>query len=208
MDATQKETDIESHTVMLYGQQTINDAFINAIMTYGFNQYDESKTDSIMHVSADYDMDSVFSQVMAGYNFGLGKFIITPKTGLRYLWTHMRDYTDSVGQYVQSKNTNTFTGVVGTTLSSDFNVQGFTFVPKLTLAGTYDLKKDGGRSTVTLANGANYTTRGDTLKRFGIETGVGLNMSYENFEFGIQYEGRFKKDYKDHTGLINFRYNF
>ncbi len=208
LDAIQKDTDIESHTAMLYGQKTIYDAFINAIVTYGFNKYDETRTNSEMRVSADYDMDSVFTQVMTGYNFNLGLLKITPKTGLRYLWTHMHNYMDSMRQYVQSKNTNTFTGIIGTTFTSEFNVQGFTFTPKITLAGTYDLKQDGGSSTVTLANGANYTTRGDTLKRFGIESGIGLNMSYKDFELGIQYEGRFKKDYQDHTGMINFRYNF
>lgn len=208
LNAAQKATDIESHTAMLYGQQTIDNAFINGIVTYGFNQYDESKKGSGIHVAADYNMDSVFSQVMTGYNFNLGRLTVTPKTGLRYLWTHTRDYTDSVGQRIHSKNTNTFTGVIGTTLSSDFNVQGFTLTPKFSLAGTYDFKKNGGSSTVTLANGASYTTRGNTLERFGIETGIGLNVGYDNLEFGIQYEGRSKKNYRDHTGLINFRYHF
>ena len=208
LDAAQKSTDIESHTAMLYGQQTIGDAFINAVVTYGFNRYDETRNGAGISDSAKYNMDSVFTQVMTGYNFNLDAVKITPKVGLRYLWTHMHNYTDSAHQYVQSDNTNTVTGVIGATIASDFNVHNFVLTPKFALAGTYDFKQDGGRSTVTLANGANYVTRGDTLKRFGIESGIGLNVTYDNLEFGIQYEGRFKKNYRDHTGLINFRYNF
>lgn len=60
-----------------------------------------------------------------------------------------------------------------------------------------------------MANGSSYVAEGDNMKRFGIEAGAGVSMLLgRHTELGLFYEGKFKDHYKDHTGLVNLKYNF
>ncbi|MBP5215762.1 MAG: autotransporter outer membrane beta-barrel domain-containing protein [Alphaproteobacteria bacterium] len=50
---------------------------------------------------------------------------------------------------------------------------------------------------------------GKRLARFGTEfnTSVTYDLS-ENTSLNVGYEGKFRKHYQDHTGYLNFRYEF
>lgn len=64
-------------------------------------------------------------------------------------------------------------------------------------------------SVVTLANGSSYATNGEALDKFGMEFGAGLTADInDNVEMSVGYEGRFRTDYSDHTGLVNAKYKF
>ena len=77
------------------------------------------------------------------------------------------------------------------------------------LAMTYDLMNDDNNSVVTLANGSAYSVNGEALDRFGIEFGAGLTADVnDNVELSVGYEGKFREDYQDHTGLFNAKYKF
>lgn len=208
IDATGRSTDVDTHTGIVYAEKTIKNAFVNGVATYGRSKYNEDKNVGGTRVNADYDMDAIYSQIMAGYNFHINNAVLTPETGLRYLWTNTHSYTDMADQHIKSDKTNTLTGVLGGRASMTFVTENAVFTPELKLAATYDIKNDKGGATVRLANGSSYVTTGDTLERFGVETGVKLGMTIDNMEFALSYEGKFKKDYTDHSGLVNFRYNF
>lgn len=81
--------------------------------------------------------------------------------------------------------------------------------PEARLAMTYDLMNDDNNSVVTLANGSAYSVNGEALDRFGIEFGAGLTADVnDNVELSVGYEGKFREDYQDHTGLFNAKYKF
>mgnify|MGYP003100044620 FL=1 len=81
--------------------------------------------------------------------------------------------------------------------------------PEARLAMTYDLMNDDNNSVVTLANGSAYQVNGEALDRFGIEFGAGLTADVnDNVELSVGYEGKFREDYQDHTGLLNAKYKF
>ena len=208
IDATGRSTDVDTHTAILYAEKAIGNAFVNGVATYGRSKYKEDKNVAGLKVKADYDMDAIYTQVMTGYNFYINNAMLTPEGGLRYLYTNTHSYTDSADQNVKSDKTNTLTGVLGGRASMAFQSGKATITPELKLAATYDIKNDKGGATVRLANGSSYAVNGDTLNRFGVETGAKIGMTVDNMEFSLNYEGKFKKDYTDHTGLVNFRYNF
>ena len=209
VDADDSNTDVNTHTGMLYGEYTFGNAFVNAAGTYGYSTY-EGKRDLLgTAIKSDYNMDALYGQVMTGYNFDLTNISLTPETGLRYLWTKTHSYTEKpIDQHVSSSKSSTLTGVIGGRVGMMFATEKATFMPELKLAATYDLKRDNGGSSVRLANGASYQVEGESLKRFGVETGAKIGMTIDNIDVSLSYEGRFKKDYQDHTGMINFRYNF
>lgn len=62
---------------------------------------------------------------------------------------------------------------------------------------------------MNMANGSTVNVKSKTLDRLGVETGVGLTANItENWEFNVGYEGRFRNDYQDHTGLASIKFNF
>lgn len=211
IDATGRTTDVNTHTAILYGEKTFGNAFVNAVATYGFSKYEENKNVSGLKVKAKYDMDSIFGQGMAGYNMLFKNGTITPEAGIRYLWTKAHAYTDTAGQQVKASKTDTLTGVVGARAGMNTKIIGFdeiVFHPEISLRATYDIVDADNKSVVQLANGSSYTTNGKSLDRFGVEAGAGIGMRYDNIECSLNYEGKFKKDYSDHTGMVNLRYNF
>lgn len=211
IDSTGRQTDANTHTAMVYGQYTVGKVFVNALASYGRTNYDEHKNVSGVRVDADYDMDAVYGQLMGGYRGKIYKFAIMPEAGLRYLWTKMHDYTDTADQHVRGNTTDTLTGVIGLRAGADtrlIGVNGITFQPEISVRATYDMLNDKDTSVVRLANGTGYVVQGETLERFGVEAGAKLGMTVGNVEMSLDYQGRFKKDYTDHTGLVNLKYNF
>ncbi len=211
IDAIGRTTDVDSHTAILYGQYDFGKNYVNMVATYGFSQYDENKNVSGMNVSADYDMDALFTQLTVGQNLKYGYYTVSPETGLRYLWTKTHGYTDTAEQHVSGHSGDTLTGLLGVNVSTYtglVGLDGVTFKPEAKLTATYDLMNDKGGSVVSLANGSSYTVEGETLERFGIEAGIGLTMRTGEIDTSLSYEGRFKKDYTDHTGMIKMKYNF
>ena len=81
--------------------------------------------------------------------------------------------------------------------------------PEARVAATYDLFNDDVNSVVTLANGSAYAVEGEALDRFGMEFGASVTAEVnDNVELSLGYEGKFREDYQDHTGLINAKYKF
>ena len=60
-----------------------------------------------------------------------------------------------------------------------------------------------------MANGSVYSADASPLKRFGQEVGLGLTADVnDNVELNVGYEGKFRSDYTDHTGMFNAKYKF
>ena len=209
VDTDTSNTDVDTHTGVLYGEYLFDNAFVNAAGTYSYSKYDGSSSGLLGKIGSDYHMDSIYGQVMTGYHFDVNNNImLTPEAGLRYLWTKSHAYTDTAEQHIKANTSNTWTGVLGGRISMEFATEKAVFTPEFKLATTYDMKNDNGSSSVRLANGSSYVVKGESLQRFGVETGASMGMTIDNMDFSLSYEGRFKKDYQDHTGMFNFRYNF
>ena len=116
----------------------------------------------------------------------------------------------NVGTKVGSNTSDILTGVVGVKASKNFALDnGMNIRPEARLAATYDLMDDDNNAAVTLANGQGYIVDGEKLDRFGIEAGLGLAADVsDNWELSAGYEGHYRSDYTDHTGMLNAKYKF
>ena len=147
---------------------------------------------------------------MTGYDIKMKHFGLTPEVGLRYVHISQDGYTDSADQSVSSSDSDILTGVIGAKISKTWTLDnGINLKPEARIAATYDIMDDDTNSIVTLANGTAYTVEGDALDRFGMEFGAGLTADLnDNVEISAAYEGKFRQDYQDHTGLLNAKYKF
>lgn len=147
---------------------------------------------------------------MTGYKFEYSKVALTPEAGLRYFRVSQDSYTDDAGTKVAGNDENILTGVVGARVGTAFTATPTVTVrPEFRLAMTYDLSEADNKSFITLANGASYAVEGESLDRFGIETGLSAAVEVgDNVELSLSYEGTFRGDYKNHIGLFNAKYKF
>lgn len=201
-----RDTDVDTHTGFVYGEFKPNRWFLNAIASYSFASYDEEKRVSTFKVKGDYDVNAFGAQVMTGYKMGY----VTPELGVRYLNVKQDAYGDSIGQRVDAVSNDVLTGVFGIRIKQDFFPnRGFSIRPEVHVAATYDFVQDDAVSVVSLPNGSVYQIEGENLDKFGLEAGAGLTLDVGNrLEMAVSYEGKFRKDYTDHSGLVNMKFKF
>ena len=210
IDGFMRDTDVDTHTAILYGEYKPSNWYVNGIATYGWSDYEESKSVAGVGVKADYDVETFGLQAMTGYDMNVNDLGITPEAGLRYVHIKQDAYKDSADQRVSANDSDILTGVIGAKVSKNFELSnGMNIKPEARIAATYDLMNDDVNSVVTLANGSAYAVEGEALDRFGMEFGAGVTAEVnDNVELSLGYEGKFRQDYQDHTGLINAKYKF
>ena len=210
IDGFMRDTDVDTHTAILYGEYKPSNWYVNGIATYGWSDYEESKSVAGVGVKADYDVETFGLQAMTGYDMQVKGLGITPEAGLRYVHIKQDAYKDSADQRVSANDSDILTGVIGAKVSKNFELSnGMNIKPEARIAATYDLMNDDVNSVVTLANGSAYAVEGEALDRFGMEFGAGVTAEInDNVELSLGYEGKFRQDYQDHTGLINAKYKF
>ena len=213
VDGFMRDSDVNTHTGFVYGEYRQNDWYTNAIASYGYSKYDENK-----HVAGDvykakYDVDNIGAQVMTGYNASVAKVDVTPEAGLRYNNIHRDNYVDGAGQAVKAETMDVMTAVAGLKVGKDlvscFGLHEVYWRPEARLAATYDLISDKENAVVSLSNGSGYVVKGQRLNRFGIEAGADVTFYLSSdVESSVGYEGKFRKDYQDHTGYVSAKYKF
>lgn len=210
IDGFMRDTDVKTHTAILYGEYKPKNWYVNAIASYGWSDYDEKKNVAGVGVKADWDVEPFALQMMTGYDMYFNGFGVTPEAGLRYIHVKQDKYTDTAGQSVKSDDSDIVTGVLGAKIAKSYNLSnGMLLTPEFKAAMTYDISHDNSKSTITLVNGSSYSVTGKPLNRFGVELGAGITAELnDNVELSLGYEGKFRKDYQDHTGLINAKYKF
>lgn len=210
IDGFMRDTDVDTHTAIVYGEYKPNNWYVNGIATYGWSDYEEKKSVAGVGVKADYDVETFGLQAMTGYDMQVNGFGFTPEAGLRYVHIKQDAYKDSADQKVSGNDSDILTGVIGAKVSKSWELEnGMNIKPEARIAATYDLMNDDVNSVVTLANGSAYSVEGKALDRFGMEFGAGVTAEVnDNVELSLGYEGKFREDYQDHTGLINAKYKF
>jgi outer membrane autotransporter protein len=210
IDGFMRSTDVDTHTAILYGEYKPSNWYVNGIATYGWSDYSEDKSVAGVGVKADYDVETFGLQAMTGYDMNVNGLGFMPEVGLRYVHIKQDAYKDSADQKVSGNDSDILTGVIGATVSKSWELSnGMLIKPEARIAATYDLFNDDVNSVVTLANGSAYAVEGEALDRFGMEFGAGVTAEVkDNVELSLGYEGKFRQDYQDHTGLINAKYKF
>ena len=111
---------------------------------------------------------------------------------------------------IETDDMDILTGIVGVKASRDFALDNGMFIrPEARVAMTYDLMDPDNNSNVALANGATYRINGEKLDRFSVEAGAGVTAELNDaWEVSAGYEGKFRDDYKDHSGILSAKYKF
>jgi len=203
-DAGNNDVDVDGHNVFAYAQYQPNAWYVNGMISYGLSKYTEEKTPMGIAMKSKYDVDTYSANLTTGYDFENG---FTPYGGLRYILAKQDGYNDGA-QYIKSDDNDVLTAVAGVKYGKDFKADTWTVKPNIRLAATYDMISDNSVANVNIIGGSNYQITGERLKRFGVETGVGVEATWGDWNLSVDYNGSFKKDFQSHTGMLKAKYNF
>ena len=203
-DSVGRDMDVDGHNFFIYGSYQPSAWYVNAMLSYGFSEYKEKKSPAGVAMKSKYDVNTYAANVMTGYDMGNG---FTPESGLRYILVDQDAYNDGA-QRISSKNNDVLTAVMGVKYAADVKTAGWTFTPTARFAVTYDLLSSNSKANVSIIDGGSYQITGKRLNRLGFEAGVGIGTSVDNWDFTLEYNGGFRKDFQNHSGMLKAKYNF
>ena len=213
LDSGAKSSDIDDHTVFTYAEYGRNSWFANGLAAYHWLSFDQNKKAFGENIKGSFDMQMLGLQALVGREFyGCADehvLRLRPQAGLRYYKISQDGYTDSAGMKYNSADSDILTGVLGVSLTDETEVNGYKVMPKAFVNATYDLQNDDNTTIVHLPNGGSYAIAQESNGKFGVETGIGVEMEVsENAKVGLTYEYDWHDDYSAHTGLLNLKYAF
>ena len=213
LDSGAKSSDIDDHTVFTYAEYGRNSWFANGLAAYHWLSFDQNKKAFGENIKGSFDMQMLGLQALVGREFyGCADehvLRLRPQAGLRYYKISQDGYTDSAGMKYNSADSDILTGVLGVSLTDETEVNGYKVMPKAFVNATYDLQNDDNTTIVHLPNGGSYAIAQESNGKFGVETGIGVEMEVsENAKVGLNYEYDWHDDYSAHTGLLNLKYAF
>lgn len=200
-----RDTDVKTHSTFLYGIYQPERAYVGAVLVLGLSEYDE--TTKTARLKSEYDATAFAAQISAGYDAPL-----TPEIAVRFTTVEQDNFTNASDLTVKTTAQNIWTAVGGLKLSGDYRLNAAPNVgvtPYLKAAATYDFAGTAVKGEIVSTGGAVYNVAGERQKRFGAEAGAGVSVAFGvRAEISLTYSGKFKKDYQDHAGTLDFKLNF
>ncbi len=213
LDSGAKSSDVDDHAVFAYAEYSRSSWFANGLASYHWLSFDQNKKAFGENIKGSFDMQMLGLQAMVGkefYGCAENHFMrLRPQIGVRYYKISQDGYADSAGMSYNDADSDVVTGVAGVSFTDETKVNGYYVMPKAFVNATYDLQNDDNTTVVNLPNGGSYAIAQESNGKFGIETGVGVEMKLtRQAKVGLTYEYDWRDDYSAHTGLLNLKYAF
>ena len=201
MDTIRRSIGITSFSGFLYTEFKPADWFINATGSVGQSHYNENKYALGTTYEAKYSVHTTSFATILGYQFKN----ITPEIGMHYYHIKREGYTDTAAQHIERSSTNYIRATGGVRFSKEYGI----FRPDIYLGLAYDILVPDNNTSIRLANGSSYIVEGRNLSRMEYQVNIGLNAALtDNISLGTGYMGAFRENYREHTGIIRFKYDF
>lgn len=194
------KSNIYSDTYFIYGKYQPEFWYAGGVISYGRGRYNQNERQN----GGRYHVDTYYGQLKIGYDRdGYDTY-----SAICYTYVHPDNYM-SGNDFVEQKNAQVLTGVIGARLSKNYEYSGVFFKPELRIAALYDFKSDNRPSVVTIpATVVTYRADGHRLKRFGGEFGAGLTAVMGPFDLSLNYDIEVRSKYTSQTGMVDLQYHF
>jgi len=213
-------TSIDSYQTGIYGEYQAKDSpyILDAVLTYGYNDYDSSRNISVGGIDrtakSDYYGQQFSSYLEAGYKIQKEGFDIIPLLALNYSCLYLPKYTEtgagSLNLTVDSQKYNSLQPGVGLRLSKVFENKSGIFTPEIRLRYFYDTINDEQQTIATFAGGgASFKTEGYKPAPSSFDFGARVEFfNKKNITILADCDTEFKDGYYEVGGSITFKYSF
>ncbi|MBR4926810.1 MAG: autotransporter outer membrane beta-barrel domain-containing protein, partial [Alphaproteobacteria bacterium] len=195
-----RKTQVYTDNLFLYGKYQPSKWYVSGVVNYGHSNYKEKAI-----LDSKYTVDTYAASAMVGYDTG----IFDNYAGVRYTYVNPDSYTNGLTE-VNGKNSQIGTAVIGTRISKKYKCNSVIWKPEFRLAATYDFKSDNSTSFVNMVGGStSYIVEGKRLKRFGVETGVGMTATIaKNTDLTVSYDAGLRDEQISQTGSAKLKFHF
>jgi len=190
----------KGHNLFLYGAYNFGQVYVNGLANYGFARYTENINHNSLSINSEHNVQNHGLVAKIGYEMPNN---IRPEIGFRYIYITADSYTDSMGAEIKPDDNSALTLVSGVKYGLDIN----TVRLKTKLNFLYDVINDGDIVNINIA-GFNTPTEWNSFSPFGIESGLGIETLFENFNISVEYDFTYRAHFLAHTGMIRMRYSF
>jgi T5SS/PEP-CTERM-associated repeat protein len=207
-DTSADRVETETYWLGLYGEWVGERGFyVDALAGLGWTDYDATRTDINYRGVGSFEGEDFGGHLEVGNYFHHRNWALAPYIGLHYLNVRSDDYTETEQQggtpiRVDGTKLDSLESALGLKLRNRIDTR----IGRIQTVGYVEWMHD-------LVNEEVETTLSDetiSVKTARIapdanllNAGIGLGwMQSDNMEFGIGYDGRFNRDYEEHTGSL------
>lgn len=176
---------------------------VKTALQYGYSSYDER----ILFQKSDIDVFSYGADISIEKKLRL----LTPEIGLKYRLYSQQSYTTSTNTFMKSKKAEFTTFRIGGTLQKETMTEsGLRLIPQAKLFITYDLSADEDGVSMNLPHSIDILVNNNKrLDRQATVFSFGLTADSDGlWEYGLKYEGQWRKDYYSHYYTLSATLNF
>jgi uncharacterized protein YhjY with autotransporter beta-barrel domain len=211
--------DIDSLFGSLYGSYFLERAYIETILSYGRQSYDNARNVVIGSIQrtafSEHDGDLFSAYLGGGYYFPVRDWRWGPFGSLQYTYLDEDGFQEtgagSLNMVVPNRSTDGLISRLGLRVGRVFRTKSVDLVPELSLAWLYDFDIDDGVVTSSIAGapGIWFSVPGQPVDRNGAVIGASITLiSGSGFRASLRYSGEFRDNYTGNALLGELRFLF
>jgi outer membrane autotransporter protein len=219
LDRNAGDGTIEGLGGSLYGSYFTERAYIEGVLSYGRQQYDNDRNIVIGPVvrtaRSDHDGDAFSFFGEGGYHFPVKGWTVGPFASLHYIYLDEESFVESsaggVSLLVDDRTTDSLVSELGLRLGRVFQTASGSLVPEVSLAWKYDFDIDDRDITASFVGspGAAFTIEGQDVDDHGATFGAGLSFIHKSgFSTSLEYNAELRENYTAHGIIGQIRYVF
>jgi uncharacterized protein with beta-barrel porin domain len=219
LDRDQGDGDVKSLFGSLYGSYFDKNLYIDAILSYGRNWYDNSRLIRIggilREATGEHDAHLFSGYLGGGYYFDFNPWAFGPYGSLQYIRLDEESFTEkgagAISLRVDDRQTDALVSELGVRLVRLIKGKSGNFIPEVSLGWSYDFDVDDHvvRASFAGSPGASFSIDGQDVERNGLVVGAGLTFIHKSgFSTSFRYKGDFRGDYKSNGVMGEIRYSF
>ncbi|MBC2704105.1 autotransporter outer membrane beta-barrel domain-containing protein [Desulfobacula sp.] len=211
--------DIDASMVSLYGSWFTGRYYLDASLSYGYQEYDTIRNITIGDIertaASDHDGTIFSGYLEGGYNFSFDRCMLGPFAALNYL-SHSEDsFTESgagaLNLRVDDRRTEALFFQIGAVAARRLTYENFELMPELRLAWKHDFAIDDQVITGAFAGapGTKFSIDGQNIDSNSLLLEAGATFFYKNgLSFPIKYTAEFRDGYMAQEVFFLIRYEF
>jgi uncharacterized protein YhjY with autotransporter beta-barrel domain len=219
LDRDQGSGDVKSLFSSLYGSYFDKNLYIDAILSYGWDWYDNRRMIRIGGIlgeaTSEHDGQLFSGYLGGGYYFDFKPFSVGPYGSLQYIYLDEESFEEEgaggVNLRVDDRQTDALFSELGLRMVGRFAGEYGNFLPEISLGWGYDFDIDDHvvRASFAGSPGASFSIEGQDVERNGLILGAGLTFIHKSgFSTSFRYKGDFRGDYKSNAVMGEIRYVF
>lgn len=207
------QTEVDSHAFTLYGGFEQGNYFVDASLTYGFNDNEGKRDIAGTRAKADYDSDLLGLNLVGGYTYRINpQLLIEPRLAARYSRVEIDGYREkgsSAALKIEDQRYEAIELGAGVRVAGSVGLGAGTLEPQFKLMGYHDFAADQASSTSTfLLGNTPFVTNGADAVRNSYEAGVGADYKLGAVTVGLNYDYIGKSGFDADVFSAKVRYDF